>query len=322
MTRAALLAAMALLVLPHDPAGAEIYPAKVVRIVVPTSPGGITDLLGRMVANQLSTAAGGQAIVDNKSGAGGNLGMEAVARAAPDGYTLLFANSSYIVMSPFIYKSMTVHPLTELLPVAPVGHAPQLLVINSKVPAANLREFIAYAKARPGQLNYASAGVGSTVHLAGDQFVRLAGIDLVHVPYRGSTAAVRDLAAGNVQMMSISLGPVEPFVQSGALRILAAAWPQRLAALPDVPTAAEAGLPGYEMTTWFGLFAPAGTSPAIVGRLADIVAAMLADPASLKRLADDSVEVMSLRPAAFADFIAADAAKWERAIRASHIELQ
>jgi len=322
MRRTAVLAAMALLMQPPHPAFGADYPSKIVRIVVPTSPGGITDLLGRMVANQLATTAGGQAIVDNKSGAGGNLGMEAVARATPDGYTLLFANSSYIVMSPFIYKSMTVHPLTELVPVAPVGHAPQLLVVNAKVPAANLREFIAYAKARPGQLNYASAGVGSTVHLAGDQFVRLAGLDLVHVPYRGSTAAVRDLAAGNVQMMSISLGPVEPFVQGGSLRILATAWPHRLSALPDVPTAAEAGVPGYEMTTWFGLFAPAGTPKEIVEQLADIVGAMLADPASLKRLADDSVEVMAMRPPAFQDFVAADAVKWERAIRASHIELQ
>jgi tripartite-type tricarboxylate transporter receptor subunit TctC len=304
------------------PIHAEPYPSKLVHIVVPTSAGGITDLLGRMVANQITVKTGAQAIVDNRAGAGGNLGMESVARAPADGYTLLFANSSYIVMAPYIYRHMTVDPLTELAPVGPIGHAPQLLIVNARLPVTTLQEFIAYAKARPGQLNYASAGLGSTVHLAGDQFVRLAGIDVVHVPYRGTTPAVRDLAAGSVDMISVSLGPVEPFVASGALRILAAAWPTRLAALPDVPTAAEAGLPGYEMTTWFALFAPQGTPVEIVDMLNKLILDMLDDPASLKRLADNSVELMRISPAEFGRFIRADAAKWKETIAASHIELQ
>src|SRR5258708_4595347 len=209
------------------PAAPEPYPSRLVRGGRPPAPGGITDLLGRLVANQIAAQPGAQAIVDNRAGAGGALGMQLVATAAPDGRTLLFANSSYIVMSPFIYRHLTVDPLSELIPVVPVGHAPPLLIINAGLPVQTLKDFIAYAKARPGKLNYASAGPGSTVHLAADQFVRLAGIDAVHVPYRGTTPAVRDLAAGAVDMMSVSLGPVEPFVASGALRILAAAWPTR-----------------------------------------------------------------------------------------------
>jgi tripartite-type tricarboxylate transporter receptor subunit TctC len=289
---------------------------------VPTSAGGTTDLLARLVASHIAARSGKQVVIDNRSGAGGNIGMEGVARAAPDGHTLGFANTGNITINPFLYKGMSFNPLTDLIPVASVGDAPQLLIVNGTLPVRTLKDFIALARSRPGQLNYASAGPGTTVHLAGHQFARLGGIDLVHVPYRGTAPAVTALVSGDVQMMSVSLGPVAGFVQSGALRVLAAASRQRVASVPQIPTSAEAGLPGYEMSTWFGLFAPRGTQPQIVAQLNDWIAEMLKDPAVLKRLADNSVEVLSLSPDGFARLIAADAQKWEQVVRDSGVSLQ
>ncbi len=301
------------------PVAAEQYPAKTVRIIVPTTAGGsTTDLLARLLANQ----SGWKVIVDNRAGAGGNLGTELVAHASPDGYTLAFVSSGNIVMNPFVYKNMSFDPLTDLRGIGPIGEAPQLLLVNAKLPVRTLQEFIAYAKARPGQLNYASPGIGTTVHLAGDQFARLAGIKLVHVPYKGTAAAAQDLAGGAVDMMSISLGPVTPFVQSGAVRVLAAAAPKRIAGLPDVPTSAEAGLPGYEMSTWFGLFAPRGTPSDVIEAWSAAITRLLDDPAAQRRLAENSVEPLRMGPADFARFIATDAEKWHRIVDESGIQPQ
>lgn len=304
-----------------DAALADTYPSRIVRIIVPTSAGGSTDLLGRMVANHIAAKTGGQVVVENRAGAGGNIGMDAVAKAAPDGYTLGFANSG-VTINPYLYKSMSFDARKDLAPIGPVGEAPQLLIVNAELPAKSLREFIALAKAQPGKFNYGSAGIGSTVHLAGDQFARIAGLEMTHVPYRGSSPAVTDLVRGSLQMISISLGPVAGFVASEKLRVLAAASKKRIRFLPDVPTSAEAGLPGYEMTTWFGLFAPAGTPQDIVDRLNAYLAEMLAEPASQKRLADNSIDMLQMSAPEFARFLQEDSARWEQVVRAAGLQAQ
>jgi tripartite-type tricarboxylate transporter receptor subunit TctC len=303
-------------------AGAQTYPSKSIRLIVPTSAGGTTDLLGRMFANHIKTKIGAQVVVENRPGADGNIGMEVVAKAPPDGYTLALANTGHIAINPFIYKSMPYNPLKDLAMVGPIGEAPQLLVVNSSLPVKTLANFIALAKAEPGKINYGSAGSGSTMQLAADQFARIAGVSLVHVPYRGTTPAITDLIGGTVQMVSISLGPVNGYVEAGMLRVLIVAGKKRLALLPDVPTSAEAGVAGYEMATWFGLFAPSGTPKGIVDQLNGWIADMLADAETQKRLADNSVEQLSMRPDEFAKFIAAEAIKWEQAVRESGVPMQ
>jgi len=303
-------------------AGAEPYPSKRIRLIIPTSAGGTTDLLGRIYANHVSDKTGAAVVVENRPGADGNIGMEAVAKASPDGYTLGLANTGHIVINPFIYKSMPYDPLRDLAMVGPFGEAPQLLVINSSLPVKTLADLIALAKAQPGKLNYASAGPGSTPQLAADQFARIAGLRLVHVPYRGTAPALVDLIGGTVQMISISLGPVKGHVQSGLLRVLVVAGKKRLALLPDIPTSAEAGVPGYEMATWFGLFAPRGTPKAIVDQLNGWITSMLADAGTQKRLVDNSVEQLSMNSDEFSRFIAAEAIKWERAVRESSVLVQ
>jgi len=295
---------------------AEDYPARPIRIVVPVSPGGITDIVARVVADHITARSGQPVVVENRTGAGGNLGVEAVARSAPDGYVLSLAATSQIVINQLTGK-VGFDPLKDLVPVAPIAEAPQLLVINSKLPATTLQEFIAYARQNPGKLNYVSLGPGSTVSLAGDQFVRLAEVDMVPVQYRGTAPGITDLIANNVQMISIGIAPVLGFVQSGSLRVLAAGTRQRLPYLPDVPTAAEAGLPGYEMSTWFALFAPQGTPKAVVDKLNLYARELVADPAAAKRLTDVHIDPMSMTADEFSAFVQAEAVKWERIIKAA-----
>lgn len=295
------------------PANAE-YPSRVVRVIVPTSAGGTTDLLARMLAAYIGAKTGEQVVVENRPGANGNIGMDAVAKSAPDGYTLGFANTGNIVINPFLYKNVPFDPLKDLTPVGLVGDAPQLLVINKDVPARTFQELVALVKSKPGEFNYGSAGIGSTPHLAGDQLARMVGLEMVHVPYRGTSPAITDLVRGALQMISISYGPVAGFVESGALRVLLAAGKKRSAILPDIPTAAEAGI-DYDMSTWFGLFAPAGTPKEIIVQLNGWITGMLADAAVQKRLMDNSVEQVVMSPEEFARFVAAEAVKWERAVR-------
>jgi len=301
---------------------AETYPSKTIRLIVPTSAGGTTDLLARIFAKHIEAKIGAQVVVENRPGADGNIGMEVVAKAPPDGYTLAFANTGHIVINPFIFKSMPYDPLKDLAMVGPIGEAPQLLVVNSKLPVKTLADFIALAKANPGKLNYASAGPGSTPQLAADQFARISGVSLVHVPYRGTTPGITDLLGGTVQMISISLGPVKGYVEAGMLRVLVVAAKKRLALLPDVPTAAEAGVAGYDMATWFGLFAPSGTPKEIVAQLNGWIADMLANAETQKRLFANSVEPLSMNSDDFTRFIAAEAVKWERAVRESGVPMQ
>jgi tripartite-type tricarboxylate transporter receptor subunit TctC len=314
------LAVAAMLV--ATPAAAEDYPSRPVKIVVPVAPGGITDIVARAAADYIAATSGQPVVVENRTGAAGNIGVESVAKSAPDGYTLVVAATTQIAINPFTTRHMGFDPLKDLVPVAPIGEAPQFLVIDGQLPAATLGEFIAYAKRNPGKLNYVSLGPGSTVSLAGSRFVRLAGLDMLPVQYRGTAPGITDMIAGNVHMISIGIAPVLGFVQSGALRVLAAGTPKRLPYLPDVPTAAEAGLPGYEMTTWFALFAPQGTPASVVEKLNAMMRALVADPVAVKRLEDLHIDPMSMTAEAFAAFVQAEAVKWERIVKEAGVAPQ
>ncbi len=270
------------------------YPARTIRLVAGTAPGGITDYLARVSAEGLAALLGTQVVVENKAGATGNLAL---------------------------YRSLPFDPLNDIVPVFNVAGAPQLLVVPGLLPVRDLRDFIALAKANPGKMNYASAGPGSTTHLAADHFARLAGVQMVHVPYKGTGPALTDLVAGRVQMLSVGLSPVQAHLKSGALKALAAASKTRLAALPDVPTSAEAGLPGYEMTTWFGIFAPKGTGPETVRLLNARMQAVIDDPKTRQRLLESGIEPIGGSVEAFAELVRSDYRAWERVVRASGVKL-
>jgi tripartite-type tricarboxylate transporter receptor subunit TctC len=260
-------------------------------------------------------------VVENKAGATGNLAIEHVAHSPPDGTTLLLVAGGNVVITPFLYASLPFDPLNDIVPVFNIAGAPQLLIVPASLPVKDLASFIALARANPGKLNYASAGPGSTTHLAADHFARLAGVQLVHVPYRGAGPALTDLIAGRVQMLSVGLAPVQAHLKSGALRALAAASKTRLEAAPDVPTSAEAGLPGWEMTTWFGIFAPRGTSAAIVQAVNAGMQSVIDDPGTRKRLLESGIEPIGGSAEVFAERVRSDYRAWEQVVRASGVKL-
>jgi tripartite-type tricarboxylate transporter receptor subunit TctC len=311
---------VALTALSCQPGLAESYPSRLVRVIVPASAGGVTDLVARIAADYLATRTNQRFVVENRTGGGGNLGTEMVAKADPDGYTLGVAASGNIVINPYIFAKMPFNPKTDLAFVAAIAEAPQVIAVNTDVPAKNLQELIAIAKANPDSIKYASAGAGSTMHLAGVEFARLAGAKLIHVPYRGAAPAVTDVISGVTQMVSVSAGPIMGFVRSGQLRVLAAASPHRLKYFPDVPTSAEAGLPGYQMTTWFALIAPRGTPDSIVQKLHSLIDDMLADPVTIKRLEDSFLDLMPASQPEFAAFVAAEFPRWEKVVRDSGLQ--
>jgi tripartite-type tricarboxylate transporter receptor subunit TctC len=301
------------------PALAQTYPAKPIRIVVSTSAGGVTDLSARVLGHYITTKTGQPVVIDNRAGAGGNIAMDAVAKAAPDGYTLGVANTGNIVINPYLYRHMPYDPLTELVPVAPIGVVPLFLVVNGKVPARTLQEFVAYAKKE--KISYGSAGVGTTPHLAADAFVRRAGLDIVHVPYRGSAPATTDVISGNIPMTFVSMGPHIEFVRQGTIRVLAVATPKRMPYFPDVPTFAEQGFPGFEASTWFALFAPRGTPKEIVDQLNGYVRALYDDPASKSRLEANFVDPMIMTADEFGALVKADAGRWEKIVKEAGVKL-
>jgi tripartite-type tricarboxylate transporter receptor subunit TctC len=293
-------------------APAQEYPAKPVRMIIPFPPGGSNDVVGRMIAVQLGDRLGRQIVIDNRGGAGGVIGSDLAAKAAPDGYTLLLASVAYAV-NPALYK-LPYDPARAFTPIAMLGSGPAVLVVNAKLPVNTVQELIALAKAQPGRLNIASAGVGSFQHMAGALFVILAGVDIVHVPYKGGGPAMADV------IMASSLIQTLPHIRSGALRALGTGGARRNPALPDVPTIAEAGVPGYEALNWWGLLAPAGTPVAIVTRLHAEVEAVLGSDETRKRLNTEGAEPRSMPPAEFAAFITAETAKWGRVVREANIK--
>ena len=303
-----------LLVFAVQAALADTYPSRPVKLILPFPPGGGTDILGRLIGEQLAVRLGQPVVQENRGGAGGNLGAEAVARAAPDGYTLLLAAPT-LAISPTLYPKLAYDPLKDLAPIALVATVPNVMVTHPSVPARTLQEFIALAKRRPGELNFGSGGAGTSNHLGGELFNMVAGVKLVHVPYKGVNLAMQDVLAGNVQLVFIGIPAAAPHIRAGKLRALAVVAPQRSSALPDVPTAAEAGLPGFEVTTWYGVLAPAGTPRAIVERLNTELGRIMLAPELQPRLADMATEPRSGTPEAFAAYLREETAKWGKVIR-------
>ena len=311
-----------LVALGAGPALAQPYPDKPIKIVVGFTAGGIADLGARLLADHIARATGQTAIVENRAGAAGTLGLDAVAKAAPDGYTLGVALSGQLVINPFVQKQMPLDVGRDLVPVAAIGEAPQLIAINADVPAKTLKEFVALAKAKPKSFSYGSAGPGSLPHLSADTFARMAGIELVHVPYRGATQATTDLMAGQIQVLSSSIGGLRAGVQAGKIRLLLTATKARLPYLPDLPTAAEAGLPGYLMGVWLGVIAPASTPQPVLDRIHALVAGMIRDEAMKKRMAAAGLDTMIMSQGEFAAFVQAEHGKWGKIVKDAGVERQ
>jgi len=296
---------------------APAYPAKPIRLVVPFPPGGATDILARDVAQKLTEAWGQSVVVDNRPGAGGNIGAELVAHASPDGYTLLMGTVGTHAINASLYAKMPYDHIRDFAPVILVAGVPNVLVVNPALPVNSVAELIAYAKANPGKLNFASSGNGTSIHLSGELFKVMAGVQMTHVPYKGSAPAVQDLISGQVQLMFDNLPPSLPQIKAGKLRALAVTSATRAPALPDVPTMAEAGLPGFEASSWFGVLAPAGTPPAIVAKLNAEIAKWLATPEAKERLSKQGANAAGGSPEDFVKHIAAETAKWAKVVKDS-----
>ena len=311
-----------LLGLSAGPAQAQDYPTKPVRFVVPFAPGGTTDVLARLLGEKLSASLGQQFVIDNQAGAGGNIGTAQVAKAEPDGYTILMGPVGTHAINQSIYPRLPFDPIKDFAPVTLVATVPNVLVVNPEVPANSVAELIALAKEKPGELNFASSGNGSSIHLSGELFKAMTGVDIVHVPYKGSGPAVVDLLGGQVQMMFDNLPSSAPQIKAGKLRPLGVTSKERSPTLPDVPTIAEAGVPGYEALSWFGVLVPAGTPDAIVAKLQNEIAKALADPAMRERFAELGAVPVGGSPAEFAELITAETAKWAKVVQDAGIKLE
>ena len=302
-------------------AHAQTYPTQTVRIVVPAPAGSTTDILARIVADQLAKKWGSATIIDNIGGGAMNIGARTVARAAPDGYTLLIAPPSPLSFSHLLYKDPGYDP-TKFVPITMLAKIPNVFVARKGLPVSNLKEFIAYAKANPGKVTFASGGVGTTAHLSAAQLEALAGIKMVHVPYRGSQPAMTDLLSGNVDIFFDTLAAATPLYREGTVKVLGVADAQRADALPDVPTLAEAGLPGYQSITWFGLVAPPGTPAAIAEKINRDTLEVLQSESVKTFLRGASLIPGALAPAATTKFFADEAALWNHVIKDAGIEPQ
>jgi tripartite-type tricarboxylate transporter receptor subunit TctC len=301
---------------------AQSYPTKPIKIIVSTSPGGITDILARILGAHITAVTGQTVVIDNRAGGSGNIAMSEVSRAAPDGYTFGFANTGNIVINPFLFSKLNYDPLNDLIPVGPVGTVQLFLVANAqRIPATNLKEFIAYAKANADKVSYAGAGAGTTPDLAWHDFARRAGIKLVVVPHRGTGPATQAVIGGDVQATFVSMGPHMQFVQKGVLRVLGSASPKRQAHMPEVPTFAEQGFPGFVAETWFALFAPKGTPQPILEQANGWTRGLHDVADNQKRIAGSFVVPMPLTQPEFAKLVKDDAAKWERIVRDAGVKL-
>src|SRR6266850_1266466 len=296
----------------------EPYPSRAIRLIIDTSPGGVTDLFGRLIAEGLSQKFPQGVFVDNKPGASGNLAIDYVVRAPADGYTLMIASGGGLVVKPFLERGLTFDVMADLAPLFNFAQTPHILVVPASVPAKDIGEFIAYAKAQ--SLHYGSAGIGSPPHLSMELFAKVAGLKMVHVPYKGVGGAMPDLLAGRVQVMSMALGSARPYLKDGRLRPLATGAKQRLGGLPEVPTSAEVGLPGWEMTAWFGVFAPRGTPPEIVRMVNEKLQAVLDEPKTAQRLFEVGADPIGGLADSFAERYRADHRMWGQFIRETGIK--
>jgi tripartite-type tricarboxylate transporter receptor subunit TctC len=301
-------------------AAAQAYPSKPVRLIIPFPPGGSNDVVGRMIAFQLSERVGKQVVVDNQGGAGGIIGTEAVARAAPDGYTLLLISVAHAFGSS-MYK-LPYDPIGAFAPVSMLGTGPVALCVTAKLPVNSLQDLIALAKAKPGELNYATAGVGSFQHLSSALFKLQSGLDIVHIPFKGGGPAMADTIAGNTQITIGSLIQMLPHIKSGRLRVLGVGSAKRVPALPDVPTISEAGVPGYEATNWWGIVAPAGTPRPVIERLHKELSVILASAETKKRFESEGGEAAHMSPEEFGRFIADETVKWAKVVKEAGIKAE
>ncbi|MGV3573289.1 MAG: Bug family tripartite tricarboxylate transporter substrate binding protein [Ramlibacter sp.] len=316
LSRAALTAAV--LAMPGAPVFAQAdFPAKPLRIVVPFAAGGGVDILTRVLAQHLSEALKQPVTIDNRTGAGGNVGVDAVAKAPADGYTLLMATTGTHTINPGLYKSLPFDAEKDFAPITLVASVPNLLVVNPAVPARDVRELVAYAKSQPGKLSYASFGNGTGNHLSGEMFKSMAGLDVTHVPYKAAPQAVTDLIAGQTAFAFVNTPLALPHVRAGKLRALAVTGAKRSAATPDYPTMNEAGVPNYVVESWYGLMAPAGTPAPVVARLHKEVVAVLAKPEVREFFAKQGADVVTNTPTEFAAQVRSEKARWAEVIKSS-----
>ena len=293
------------------------FPTKPVRLVVPFPAGGTTDILARAAAQKLSETLGQQVIVDNRPGAGGNIGAELVAKAPADGYTLLMGTVGTHAINPSLYAKMPYDHVKDFAPVILVAGVPNVLVVNPDLPFKTVADVVAYAKANPGKLNFASSGSGTSIHLSGELFKVMAGVQMTHVPYKGSAPALTDLIGGQVQLMFDNLPSALPQIKGGKLRAVAVTSTTRAAALPDVPTVAESGLPGFESSSWFGILAPAGTPKDIIAKINTDVQKWLSTPEAKEKLLGQGAIAAGGSPDEFAKNIQAETAKWAKVVKES-----
>ena len=298
---------------------AQTYPTKPIRFIVGFPPGGATEFIARLIGQKLTQSMGQQVIIDNRPGAAGNLGIELAARAAPDGYTLLLVAPN-ITISPSLYKKLGYDTVKDFAPIARVAAVPMVIVTPGNLPVATLKDFIALAKSKPGGLNYASSGVGTSLHLAAELFKLQAGVNLVHVAYKGSSLAMNDVISGQVHALFIGIPAPAPHIKTGRLRGLAVIAPQRSSTLPDVPTAAEAGMPHLDVTTWYGVFAPAGTPRAIVSKLNHEINQAMQAADVREKLATQSTDAIVGSPEEFGAYVKKEITKWAEVVRKAGIQ--
>ena len=300
---------------------AQSYPNKPVKLIVPSAPGGFSDVVARILGQRLSTAMGQQFVIENKAGAGSIIGTDFVAKSAPDGYTLVLISSNHVI-NPWIYKSIPYDPLKNFVAVAKLVDSPYVLLVNPKVPARNVQEFVALAKAAPNTIHYASSGNGSAQHLMGGLFASMTGAPIKHVPYKGSGGAANDLVAGIVESSFAGVPNALAQVPQGRLKALAVTTSKRIPQLPDVPTLQEAGVPGYEASVWLALLAPAGTPRDIVNKLNSEIGKLMSSPDTRKALYDAGVEVSISTPEALTDYMALELVRWGKVVKEAGIKLE
>jgi tripartite-type tricarboxylate transporter receptor subunit TctC len=302
-------------------ASAQSYPSKPIRIIVPFPPGGATDILARAVGNELTRTWGQAVPIENHGGAGGNIGADMVAKSTPDGYTLVMGTVGTHAINMSLYSKMPYDTVKDFAPVTLVASVPNVLAVHPSLPVKTVQDLIELAKARPGQIFFASSGNGTSIHLAGELFKTMAGVNMVHVPYKGSAPAVADLLGGQVSLMFDNMPSSLPHIKAGKLRGIAVTSAKRSPALPELPTIAEAGLPGYEASSWFGILAPAGTPGDIVHKLSQTIAASLQAPEMKERLSSQGAEPVGNTPEQFAATIQSEIAKWAKVVKASGAKL-
>jgi tripartite-type tricarboxylate transporter receptor subunit TctC len=319
--RCLLALAGVLLLVSHEAIAADAYPAKPIRFILPFPPGGGTDILGRVVAERLTVRLGQPVVIENRGGAGGNVGAEAAARSAPDGYTIVLVATA-LAISPSVYANLGFDPVRDFAPISLVAVVPNVVITNPAVPVKTLPEFIAFARSRPGAMNFGSGGAGTSNHLAAELFDQVAGVKLVHVPYKGVNLAMQDVISGRIDFVVIGIPAAAPHIKAGRLRALALIDSKRSPVLPEVPTVAEAGLPNFEMTTWYGVLAPARTPRPVIDRLNAELVYIMHGPGMHERLAAMATEPRTSSPEEFGAYIRREMAKWGEIARSAGLKAE